>query len=57
MNIFAGKTNDFIDAKTRIYEVGGANKKILSNEIYYALDNLTIGYKNKIPLWLFGFLY
>jgi len=24
---------------------------------YVAADNIEIGYKNTIPLWLFGFLY
>ncbi|MGC9350933.1 MAG: hypothetical protein ACP5D3_03010 [Sulfurovum sp.] len=24
---------------------------------YIAADNIEIGYDNKIPLWLFGFLY
>jgi len=26
-------------------------------KIHFALDGLTIGYQNEIPLWLFGFLY
>jgi len=43
------------------FEVGGKNKnakqiKNLSNA-YLALDGLTTGYRNEIPLWLFGFLY
>lgn len=47
--------NDFI------VETGGknkTNKQIKSlNDSYLALDGIEIGYKNKIPLWLFGFLY
>jgi hypothetical protein len=44
-----------------IIEVGGQNKtneqiRSLDNA-YLALDGIEIGYKNKIPLWLFGFLY
>ena len=44
-----------------IVEVGGKNKtneqiKFLNNA-YLALDGIEVGYKNKIPLWLFGFLY
>jgi len=47
--------NDFV------VEIGGKNKnqkqiKSLRNS-YLALDGIEIGYKNKIPLWLFGFLY
>lgn len=43
------------------FEVGGKNKtydqiKDLPNSFIVA-DDLEIGYKNKIPLWLFGMLY
>ena len=43
------------------FEVGGKNKSF--NQIkdidhsFLAIDDIEIGYKNKIPLWLFGFLY
>jgi hypothetical protein len=47
--------NDFV------VEVGGKNKtykQIKSlRDSYLALDGIEIGYRNKIPLWLFGFLY
>jgi len=47
--------NDFV------VEIGGKNKthqQIKSlRDGYLALDGMEIGYKNKIPLWLFGFLY
>ena len=55
------KKGDFlIDAKYTL-EVGGKNKgfkqiKELPNS-YIVADNIEIGGKNKIPLWLFGFLY
>ncbi len=44
-----------------IYEVGGKNKtfnqiKDIANS-YLAVDTDTTAHKNKIPLWLFGFLY
>lgn len=49
---------DFLDFKGIKYEIGGKNKQVLSSEnIIYALDGLTVGFKNRIPLWLFGFLY
>ena len=43
------------------FEIGGKNKttkqiKNLSNA-YLALDGLETGFRNEIPLWLFGFLY
>jgi predicted AAA+ superfamily ATPase len=54
------QTDFCIDGKY-YFEVGGKNKstkqiKDLSNA-YLALDGLTTGYRNEIPLWLFGFLY
>ena len=54
------KQTDFcIDGK-HYFEIGGKNKttkqiKDLDNA-YLALDGLTIGFRNEIPLWLFGFL-
>ena len=54
------QTDFCIDGKY-YFEVGGKNKntkqiKDLSNA-YLALDGLPTGYRNEIPLWLFGFLY
>jgi uncharacterized protein len=43
------------------FEVGGASKNFQqiagSKDSYLALDEMPLGIKNKIPLWLFGFLY
>jgi uncharacterized protein len=52
---------DFLVDGDLVFEIGGKNKetsqlKTVEN-VYYALDNIERGYKNKIPLWLFGFLY
>ncbi|MFH1319888.1 MAG: AAA family ATPase [Bacteroidota bacterium] len=52
---------DFLVDNKYIFEVGGRNKdfrqiKNLKNS-YLALDDIEIGIGNKIPLWLFGFLY
>ena len=52
---------DFCINKKYYFEIGGKNKtakqiKDLENS-YLALDGITIGYRNEIPLWLFGFLY
>ncbi|MCC8070401.1 MAG: AAA family ATPase [Bacteroidales bacterium] len=44
-----------------LFEVGGKNKKF--NQIadikdsYLAVDDIEIGYGNRIPLWMFGLLY
>jgi predicted AAA+ superfamily ATPase len=60
-SIYVSKQGDFLVDNTYTFEVGGKNKgfkqiKDLSNS-YVASDEIDIGYKNKIPLWLFGFLY
>ena len=52
---------DFLIDKKYTFEVGGANKefeqiKDLDNSFVVA-DNMETGFKNKIPLWVFGFLY
>ncbi|MGB3850697.1 MAG: AAA family ATPase [Tunicatimonas sp.] len=47
--------------KTLTFEVGGRNKSYQhikgTEQAYVAADNIEIGFKNKVPLWLFGFLY
>jgi predicted AAA+ superfamily ATPase len=52
---------DFAIDNKYFFEVGGKNKgheQIVGIEnAYLALDNIEYGYANKIPLWLFGFLY
>jgi hypothetical protein len=57
---YSEQTDFCIDGKY-YFEIGGKNKsnrqiKDLSNA-YLALDGLTTGFLNEIPLWLFGFLY
>jgi len=52
---------DFTVDNQYVFEVGGKNKgheQIVGlQNAYLALDNLEYGNGNKIPLWLFGFLY
>jgi predicted AAA+ superfamily ATPase len=52
---------DFIIDGKHVIEVGGPSKtrKQISNlsDAYLAVDGIEIGYGNKIPLFLFGFLY
>ncbi len=52
---------DFLVDERYIFEIGGRGKdfsqiKDLPSS-YIAADDIEIGFKNKIPLWLFGFLY
>lgn len=52
---------DFCVDDQYYFEIGGKNKKSkqiqgLKNS-YLALDGITTGFRDDIPLWLFGFLY
>ncbi len=52
---------DFLIDNTFLFEIGGKNKtnqqiKNIENS-YIVSDGIEIGSHNKIPLWLFGFLY
>ncbi len=57
---YTEQTDFCIDGKY-YFEIGGKNKSTKQikdlNNAYLALDGLTTGYRNEIPLWLFGFLY
>ena len=52
---------DFIVDDMRVFEVGGVSKTDAQLEGnangYVVADEIEIGYENKIPLWMFGFLY
>ena len=55
------KKGDFLVDEKYTFEIGGKNKsfkqiKELENSFVVA-DDIEIGFGNKIPLWLFGFLY
>ena len=55
------KTGDFLVDRKYLFEVGGKGKTFDQikdiPDSYLAVDNLEIGYKNRIPLWMFGLLY
>ena len=60
-SVSTAKKGDFLVDNKFIFEIGGDTKSFrqivdLPNS-YIALDNELIGRGNKIPLWLFGFLY
>jgi len=52
---------DFIVDGKYVFEIGGKNKTqkqiIDIPNAFIVPDNLEYGYRNRIPLWLFGFLY
>jgi uncharacterized protein len=52
---------DFLVNDNLTFEVGGSGKDYSQNSTiensFLALDNIQIGVRNKIPLWMFGFLY
>jgi predicted AAA+ superfamily ATPase len=55
------KKGDFMIDDKYLFEIGGKNKsfkqiKDMPNSFVVA-DDIEIGFGNKIPLWLFGFLY
>jgi hypothetical protein len=55
------KKGDFIVDNKYTFEIGGKSKKFdqikdIPNSFIVA-DELEMGFKNKIPLWLFGFIY
>jgi uncharacterized protein len=55
------KHGDFLINDSYTFEIGGKNKgfsqiRNLPNS-FLALDDVEIGVMNKIPIWLFGFLY
>jgi hypothetical protein len=59
--IFASNKGDFYCEEQYTFEIGGKNKsfeqiKDMQNS-YVASDSMEVGFGNKIPLWLFGFLY
>ena len=52
---------DFLVDNHYLFEIGGKNKKAsqiksIPNS-FIAADDIEVGIGNKIPLWLFGFLY
>ncbi|MFP4332019.1 MAG: AAA family ATPase, partial [Campylobacterales bacterium] len=52
---------DFMVDDRYTFEIGGKNKSFEQikdiRDSYVVADEIEIGFGNKIPLWLFGFLY
>ena len=61
IGIYAAQKGDFYTEEKYTFEIGGKDKgfkqiKDIENS-YVVADDIEVGYGNKIPLWLFGFLY
>ena len=60
-NIRYHEKTDFLVNNTYAFEIGGKDKskKQISGmeNAYIVSDEIKYGYQNKIPIWLFGFLY
>jgi hypothetical protein len=60
-NVTYSARGDFLVDNNFIFEIGGKSKTMkqvagLKNS-FIVQDNTETGYKNRIPLWIFGFLY
>lgn len=57
---FTEKGDFFVDEKY-VFEIGGKNKNSKQidslSDAFVAADEIEYGFQNKIPLWMFGFLY
>ena len=60
-SLLIAKKGDFLVDEKYIFEIGGKKKSFKQIEdlpnSYIVSDDIKIGSGNKIPLWLFGFLY
>ena len=60
-NIEVANKGDFVVDGQHTVEIGGKNKSFKQikdvDKSYVVADDLEVGFGNKIPLWLFGFLY
>jgi predicted AAA+ superfamily ATPase len=59
--IYYSEKSDFYVNNKYTFEVGGKNKTnkqiVTLNNAFIVADDIAHGFQNKIPLWLFGFLY
>lgn len=60
-NVSSPQQGDFIIDDEYTFEIGGKNKSFKQvkdiNNAFLAIDDIQTGIGNKVPLWLFGFLY
>ena len=61
MDVTYPAKGDFLVDGKHLFEIGGAGKGFDQikdmPDSYVAADDIELGIGNKIPLWLFGFLY
>jgi len=54
-------SGDFVVDNKYTFEIGGKNKTkkqiVGIDKAYIAADNIEFSSQNKIPIWLFGFIY
>jgi len=59
--VIAPKSGDFLVDEKFVFEVGGKGKSFVQikdmKNSFVASDEIERGFKNRVPLWLFGFLY
>lgn len=55
--ILPDSTYDFLVDNKYVMEAGGKSKTVKDKDVFIAADGIESGWENKIPLWLFGFLY
>jgi len=59
--VLATAKGDFLIDNRYTFEIGGKNKSFKQikdvEDSFIAADDIEVGFGNKIPLWLFGFLY
>jgi len=59
--IYSAKQGDFLVDDKYTFEIGGKNKSFTQiadiPNSYVVADDIEVGFGNKVPLWLFGFLY
>jgi hypothetical protein len=55
------KIGDFLIDEKYLFEIGGKKKSFKQIKdiphSFVVADDIEVGFGNKIPLWLFGFLY
>ena len=60
-DVACAEKGDFLVDQRLLFEVGGRKKRFSQikdiPDSFVADDDIDIGFGNKIPLWLFGFLY
>jgi len=57
LNMGKNSVRFVVDGKYPFRVISQRSKSRMGGDTYYTIDGMTIGNKNVIPLWLFGFLY